>query len=662
MKKTMGLKKAIIIAISVVTAVMLICVILIGYLVSYNKIKDTLTVETEQSLLAYAEEMEAWLGEQGVFAADQANAAGMLNTLKPDHSGDSDFGKSVLKLNSSLLECYTSYEDKSIYMAAADNSALPEGFDPTVRSWYTAAKAENKAVYTSPFVDASTGGIIFTVAAPIKNNGNFVGVFGCDFKIDVLTDLASSMKLTEHGYPILLDSDGIVLVHSNEAYLPTKEGVVTSYNDIPGDYSEIMSSLGSDISIGVHKDYDGTDKYFVLKKLDTAGWTIGYVIPKNDIEGALNALGVTYLILFVVFFVLSIGVIYMVLMRQLRVIGKLAETAGDIAEGNLSARFEYNSDDEIGKLCTEFGKCIDAMRTYTDDISRVLTAVSNGNLTVPPSVEYNGDFRRIEDSMRLILDELSRIMKDIGSGSEQVLSRSYQMAEGSQSLADGTTRQASAIDAISATISEVSAQIANTAKNAAEAGRLSQKTQDKVNDQSREIQNMVDAMNEISSTSQEIEKIIKTIEDIAFQTNILALNAAVEAARAGSAGKGFAVVADEVRNLASKSAEAASSTAKLIMASIDAVGKGSRIALATEESMKEVKDMSTQTATLITEIASASAEQNDSITQITNGIEQISQVIQTNSATAEETAASCEDLSGQSRLLKEQVTKFRIRQ
>ena len=235
------------------------------------------------------------------------------------------------------------------------------------------------------------------------------------------------------------------------------------------------------------------------------------------------------------------------------------------------------------------------------------------------------------------------------------------MAEGSQSLADGTTRQASAIEEISATIADVSTQIENTSKNASRAGELSKQTEEKVVYQDGEIQNMVRAMNDISETSKKIENIIKTIEDIAFQTNILALNAAVEAARAGEAGKGFAVVADEVRVLASKSAEAATSTTSLITASIQAVGNGVKIALSTADAMKEVRDISTKTADLISEIAAASAEQNNSIRQITQGVAQISDVIQRNSATAEETAASCEELSGQSRMLKEKVARFKVR-
>ena len=333
--------------------------------------------------------------------------------------------------------------------------------------------------------------------------------------------------------------------------------------------------------------------------------------------------------------------------------------AGQLDTTNVTFKF---ADDEIGRFVEILRSAKHGMNDVVGDSSRILQSMADGDFTETPNVKYPGVFEAIEKNILKIEDDLGETLSKMNMSSDEVLTGSNQMAEGSQSLADGTTRQASAIEEISATIAEVSTQIATTAQNAADAGNLSKQTQDRVNEQDQEIQNMVQAMNEISSTSQEIEKIIKTIEDIAFQTNILALNAAVEAARAGDAGKGFAVVADEVRNLASKSAEAASSTTSLITASIEAVGKGSKIALATAESMKEVKEMSSQTAELITEIASASAEQTESIRQITTGVEQISQVIQTNSATAEETAASCEELSGQSKLLKDQVARFRINQ
>ncbi|MBP3854443.1 MAG: methyl-accepting chemotaxis protein [Ruminiclostridium sp.] len=331
--------------------------------------------------------------------------------------------------------------------------------------------------------------------------------------------------------------------------------------------------------------------------------------------------------------------------------------AGQLDTTNVTFKF---ADDEVGRFVEVLRSAKHGMNDVVGDSSRILAAMADGDFTETPNVKYPGVFEAIERNILKIEDDLGQTLNNMSVSSDEVLTGSNQMAEGSQSLADGTTRQASAIEEISATIAEVSTQIATTAQNAAQAGDLSKQTQDKVNLQDTEIHNMVQAMNEISDTSKEIEKIIKTIEDIAFQTNILALNAAVEAARAGDAGKGFAVVADEVRNLASKSAEAASSTTSLITASIEAVDKGSKIAFATAESMKEVKDMSSQTAELITEIAAASAEQTESIRQITTGVEQISQVIQTNSATAEQTAASCEELSGQSKLLKDQVARFKI--
>ncbi len=333
--------------------------------------------------------------------------------------------------------------------------------------------------------------------------------------------------------------------------------------------------------------------------------------------------------------------------------------SGKLDSTDVTYRF---ADDEVGQFVSVLKRAKNGMNAVVGDASSILAAMANGDFTAQPHVDYPGVFEAIRDNLKKIERDLGTAFQTMNASSNDVFTGSTQMAEGSQSLAEGTTRQASAIEEISATIQDVSTQIAATADNAAQAGALSEKTQEKVNSQDAQIQNMVSAMSEINDTSKEIENIIKTIEDIAFQTNILALNAAVEAARAGEAGKGFAVVADEVRNLATKSQEAAKSTSALITAAISAVGKGTEIAGATAESMKDVKEMSAQTAKFIVDIANASQEQSESIKQITAGVEQVSEVIQTNAATAEETSALCSSLNSQSKQLQDQVARFKTQQ
>ena len=329
--------------------------------------------------------------------------------------------------------------------------------------------------------------------------------------------------------------------------------------------------------------------------------------------------------------------------------GKFSSTAVDY----------FFVNDEVGMFARKLRYAKKDVSKCIEDISAILDRMADGDFTAKPDSAYPGDFGRIKNSVLKIEDDLGAALANMNRSSEEVMTGSGRMAEGSQTLADGAARQEFAIKEISGSISEVSSRIAAAADNAAAAGELSELTKEKVLRQDEEIGNMVSAMNEIRITSGEIGKIIKTIEDISFQTNILALNAAVEAARAGEAGKGFAVVADEVRSLAGKSSEAARSTTELISAAISAVEKGSEVADRTAESMREVREMTERTSGLIVEIAQASREQNESIKQINYGIEQITQVIRTNSETAEETVASSEKLSGQSRLLKDQVSRFR---
>ena len=393
---------------------------------------------------------------------------------------------------------------------------------------------------------------------------------------------------------------------------------------------------------------------------------IGSYFAGNNASAANDQFTTVIVITIIIAFVaiIATGIIVLIFVRKkviapVNMVTKLAEEMenGKLSTTDVDYRF---SDNEIGVFAEKLRHAKSALSGCIADISDIMQKMSQGDFTEEPNVTYPGDFEEIKRSILQIEEELGATLSKMNMSSDEVLSGSNQMAEGSQSLADGTTKQAAAIEQISATIADVSSKVADTARNAAKAGEISRQTAAEVDIQDTSISNMVNAMNEISDTSKEIEKIIKAIEDISFQTNILALNAAVEAARAGDAGKGFAVVADEVRNLANKSAEAAKSTTDLITASIEAVDKGSRIAAETAESMKKVKEKTAETGELIVLIADASAEQTEAIGEITSGIEQISQVVQMNSATAEETAASCEELNGQSRLLKDQVSRFRV--
>ncbi|MGE4214277.1 MAG: methyl-accepting chemotaxis protein [Anaerotignaceae bacterium] len=338
--------------------------------------------------------------------------------------------------------------------------------------------------------------------------------------------------------------------------------------------------------------------------------------------------------------------------------------ANEIAKGNLNVQVEYDSKDEVGQIARTFTDMSLDLKAIIQDIQYGLGEMSEGNFVVETNCEekYVGEYEYILKAMRGINKTLNGTLSSIGIASDQVASGSEQVSNGAQALSQGTTEQASSIEELSSAIAEISEQVKQNAENARMANISASEAGVEISKSNEQMKNMVDAMDEISSKSSEISKIIKVIEDIAFQTNILALNAAVEAARAGEAGKGFAVVADEVRNLASKSAEAAKGTTNLIEETIVAVQNGSKIADATATALDESAKVTHQAVTLIDKIAGASNQQAQSISQVNIGVDQISAVVQTNSATAEESAAASEELSGQAQMLKELISKFKLRE
>lgn len=329
-------------------------------------------------------------------------------------------------------------------------------------------------------------------------------------------------------------------------------------------------------------------------------------------------------------------------------------------QGDLQTQMEGDYKGDYAVIKTTMNETIQNIRSYINEISDVLSQVANGNLDLAITADYKGDFVEIKDSLNNIIVTLSQVMGDINDAAEQVNSGSRQVSDGSQTLSQGATQQASSIEELTASIAEMADQTKSSAVNANRAHELATDVKNNAEQGNEQMKDMLNSMDDINESSANISKIIRVIDDIAFQTNILALNAAVEAARAGQHGKGFAVVAEEVRSLAARSAGAAKETTELIEGSIRKVETGTKLANQTASALNEIVRGIERAADIVGEIANASNEQASAIAQINKGIAQVSQVVQNNSATAEESAAASEELSSQAELLKEMVERFRL--
>ncbi|MGN1090792.1 MAG: methyl-accepting chemotaxis protein, partial [Huintestinicola sp.] len=454
-----------------------------------------------------------------------------------------------------------------------------------------------------------------------------------------------------------------------EISLLTGTGIAsTTFADVTELMSEKTASkvLESGESVS-EKQQIGGSGYFMMYEPITGidGQICGAYCAAKDSSESDAAFARVVIISAVAAVVILIASFLVIVIFMKKVVAKpIVEVSGlaeNMSRGNLSIPdFSYRfGNNEIGDFARSLQNTKHSLSDYISDISRVLSAMADGDFTVKPAIRYDGDFEVIETSFESIQGKLAEIVRSISISSEQVLTGSEQMANGSQILADGTTTQANAIEELNDTVASISEKTEINAKNALLAKELSAEVEESAVNQNNDMESVMSAMKDIEAKASQISNIIQTIEDIAFQTNILALNAAVEAARAGEAGKGFAVVADEVRNLASKSAEAAQDTTMLISSTVMAVNSGSMLVNDAVNSMEEITKKAKETSRLIDEISDASETQAEAVRQVVKGLTQISDVVQQNSATAEETAASCEQLSGQSHILRKQVDRLK---
>ncbi|MDN0033771.1 methyl-accepting chemotaxis protein [Oscillibacter ruminantium] len=544
-------------------------------------------------------------------------------------------------------------------------SYVPDsGYDPREKVWYKEGLLSNSFIFGSAYQDVITGENVVSASAALHyKNGGTRGVAAADIQLGAISDIVKQVQIEQTGGAFLIDANtNMIIGHRDEALV----GTLLADQSANSFYADLTRLIASG-AFGLQTcKADGKEVCMDLEQVPGCNWITVTYAPKTEILQDLTTLTTLISVIAVVAIALMIALVFILIRRIVIVpVKKLDDVASRIADGDLTAKLDHRSNDEFGTLSSNFGKTVNRLHDYVDyidEISTVLDEIAKGNLVFTLTREYVGEFARIKAALENISVSLNETLAQINQASDQVSVGADQLSAGAQTLSQGATEQASSVEELSATIAELSQQVRANAADSRKASGDVDAAAGRVSESNDRMQQLISAMSDINERSGQIGKIIKSIDDIAFQTNILALNAAIEAARAGAAGRGFAVVADEVRNLASKSAEAAKGTANLIQASTEAVQRGSALADQTAASLRStVEDMNSVTQS-VDQIAQASDRQAHSIDQVSQGVDQISRVVQTNSATAEETAASSEELSAQAQMLRELVSRFKLKE
>lgn len=645
---------------------------LIAGSLSMNSARATVYGLTDNELAAKSQAASYQINEHfQTFAQIAKDMAGnqqfrqiMADTPKGVRIAESDSFSQIMDTMINLTKT-----DESIlatWLADIDSSQLwtssgfvsDQGWDITQRGWYASMMNADKAgevVFTEPYWDDTVNLTVVTMVMPIYrgSSAELIGAAGVDIAINHLSEIIQSNTLGEKGFYILVSGSGQILYHPDQDYL--NKAVAET------DLSESLQNAVAEKRTGnLQYSSQGQSNHGYVASVGDSGWLVISGLPDDEFKAPTSAMSTTMIVIFLVADLL-IGILIIAFSQSLvRPLRRLTEAARQIARGNLNAEISVNSNDETGRVSAAMKQAADHIRSYISEITRTLRSMGEGDMRIELQQEYIGDFAPIKAALLDISSSLNRTLLIIKVSARQVDTGAAQVSSGAQALAAGAAEQAAGVEELSASISQVAEQAEKNLENVNTANEHAQLAGQGIAAGNRHMEELTEAMANINSASGQIANIAKAIEDIAFQTNILALNAAIEAARAGAAGKGFAVVADEVRNLAAKSAEAAKETGQLIERSVATVSQGSRITAQTAQILQDVQNKAEAVVESIDKIEQASVRQTSAISQIRQGLSQVSAVVQTNAATAEENSAASEEMSAQAAALREEVGKFKL--
>lgn len=520
---------------------------------------------------------------------------------------------------------------------------------------------QNKADYiSSPVVRLTDNSITIMMGRYFSSGGqDYLAYGGMD--VDVFNDVIHDVDDGIGSICFIIDKNGQIVSTSSEDKLPLMTELFNMKSDKKfGEISGMLDKFMSGEKGTTKGVLDGTEYIYGYVPISSnEGWTIIVGMPTNSITANIVRTAIISAVLMIVCVLIIIPIISGMVRRICAPISEASARLQLFAQGNVSAPApKCNTNDEIQQMTESMGDMISTIGGYIRDIHSVLSAISDGDLTVKPTADFRGEFLDIKNSLDMILDSLNQTMNEVATSASEVKDGAVQLADGSTNLSQGAIQQASDIDRITTTVSDIATKTEENNSNVKKALMSSQSANDKARDSQKCMDDLMQAISEIEESSREIGNIIGVISDISFQTNILSLNASIEAARAGEAGKGFAVVANEVGNLATKSSEATQQTGDLISKSISMVNKGVELARKTAASLAGIVEGVAEVSAAMNEIAEASETQAAAVEEISEGIKSVNSAIHNTTATAEQSAAESEELSALALTLSNAVSRF----